>query len=94
MRTIRELRQERGWTQLDLANRLGVTPSSVYNWESGKFEPKASQLRALARAFGVTMDDIDFGGGGDAGKESRGPESPGPRPAAPLPGRRGETVAS
>ena len=72
--TIRELRQARGWTQLELANRLGITPSSVYNWESGKFEPKASQLRALARAFGVSMDDIDFQGGEDAGKESRGPE--------------------
>ncbi len=67
MRTIRELRQERGWTQLELANRVGVTPSSVYNWESGKFEPKASQLRALARAFAVSMDEIDFGGGEDEG---------------------------
>ncbi len=62
MKTIRELREERGWTQLDLANRLGVTPATVYNWERGKYEPKASQLRALARAFGVSMDEIDFEG--------------------------------
>ena len=67
MQTIRELRQARGWTQLELANRLGVTPTTVFNWERGKYEPKASQLRALARAFGVSMDDIDFGGGEDQG---------------------------
>ncbi len=63
MRTIRQLREELGWTQLQLAIKLGVTPVTVYNWERGKFEPKASQLRALARAFGVSMDEIDFEGG-------------------------------
>jgi transcriptional regulator with XRE-family HTH domain len=60
VKTIRALRQERGWTQLEFANRLGVTPATVFNWERGKYEPKASQLRAMARAFGVSMDDIDF----------------------------------
>ncbi len=60
MKTIRELRQERGWTQLDVAYAIGVTPVTVFNWERGRYEPKASQLRAIARHFGVSMDDIDF----------------------------------
>jgi transcriptional regulator with XRE-family HTH domain len=60
MQTIEELRRARGWTQLQLANKLGVTPVTVYNWERGRYEPKASQLRALAREFGVSMDEIDF----------------------------------
>ena len=60
MKTIRELREARGWTQLELAYKLGVTPATVSNWERGVFEPKAGQLRALARAFGVSMDEIDF----------------------------------
>lgn len=60
MKTIRALREERGWTQLELANKLSVTPATVYNWERGRYEPKASQLRALARVFGVSMDEIDF----------------------------------
>ncbi len=62
MKTILELRTERGWTQLELASRLGVTPVTVYNWERGKHMPTATQLRALARAFDVRMDDIDFEG--------------------------------
>ncbi len=60
MKTIRQLREEQGWTQLELANRIGVTPGTVYSWEKGKFEPRASQLRALALAFGVKMDDIEL----------------------------------
>lgn len=60
MKTIRELREAAGWTQLQLANRLEVTPVTVYNWERGKYEPSAKQLRAIARVFGVSMDDIVF----------------------------------
>jgi transcriptional regulator with XRE-family HTH domain len=58
VKTIRELREGQGWTQLELANKLGVTPATVYNWERGRYEPSASKLRALAGAFGVSMDDI------------------------------------
>ena len=70
-KTIRVLREERGWTQLELANAIRVTPATVYNWERGKYEPKASQLRALARAFGVSMDVIDFEG--EEREETGGP---------------------
>lgn len=58
LQTIRDLREERGWTQLRLANELGVTPVTIYNWERGRYEPKVSQFRALAKAFGVSMDEI------------------------------------
>ncbi len=58
MRTIRQLREERGWTQLELAYRLGVTPVTIYNWERGRTEPRVSQFRQLARLFGVGMDEI------------------------------------
>lgn len=60
MQTIRQLREARGWTQLELANRLGVTPVTVYNWEQGRSEPRVSQFRQLAHLFGVGMDDIAF----------------------------------
>ncbi len=62
MRTIRQLREGKGETQLQVAIAVGVTPATVFNWERGKYEPKASQLRSLARHFGVSMDEIDFEG--------------------------------
>jgi transcriptional regulator with XRE-family HTH domain len=59
MKTIRELREERGWSQFELAIRAGVTPGTVGNWERGKTEPKASQLHQLADVFAVPMDVIE-----------------------------------
>ncbi|MGB3328673.1 MAG: helix-turn-helix transcriptional regulator [Thermomicrobiales bacterium] len=60
MRTIRELRIDAGLTQLELANAIGVTPSAVYKWERGQTEPSATNLRDLAAALKVSMDDIDL----------------------------------
>jgi transcriptional regulator with XRE-family HTH domain len=59
-KTIRQLREERNWTQQDLAVKLGVSLATVYNWERGKYEPRASQFRALGLAFGVPMESIDL----------------------------------
>ncbi len=60
MKTIRELREDSGLTQLQLAVKIGVTPASIYNWESGRYQPRIKQLRDLASAFGVSSDDISF----------------------------------
>jgi len=60
VKTIRQLREAKGWTQLKLANEVGVTPSTVYNWETGRSEPKVTQLREVARIFGVSSDDIEL----------------------------------
>lgn len=60
MQTIRELREAAGLTQVQLAHEVGVTPSAVYNWERGRNEPKASEVRSMARRFGVSMDAIAF----------------------------------
>ena len=60
MKTIRQLREERGVSQGELGGAVGIKPITVYKWERSDHEPKASQLRVLARIFGVSMDDIDF----------------------------------
>ncbi len=60
MKTIKQLRTEAGLTQLELANRVGVTPSAVYNWERGHNEPSATNLRDLASVLGVSMDSISL----------------------------------
>jgi len=58
MKTIEELRKERDWSQFELAVKVGVTPGAVGNWERGRSEPKTRQLRALAFAFGIPMEQI------------------------------------
>jgi transcriptional regulator with XRE-family HTH domain len=61
MKTIKELRQAKGMSPVQLAAELGVSLATVYNWENRTHEPRASQLWAIARLFGVCMEQIDFG---------------------------------
>ena len=61
MQTIRSLRKSAGMTQFQLAIAVGVTPATVYNWERGKNEPSATNLRDIARTLGVAMEEIDLG---------------------------------
>jgi transcriptional regulator with XRE-family HTH domain len=72
VRTVRELREERGWSQFQLAIEAGVTPGTISNWERGLSEPKVSQLRKLAEVFNVSMDVIAIADreGDDAGKRA------------------------
>ena len=53
---IRRLRMERGWTQEELGERVGVSAQAVSKWETGQSLPDISQLPLLAKAFGVTTD--------------------------------------
>jgi DNA-binding XRE family transcriptional regulator len=58
MKTIRALRQEQGWTQFELALRVGVQPQAVYLWESGRRVPQVPQMRTLGELFGICSDEI------------------------------------
>ena len=61
MKTIRQLRQERGWTQLELALWLGASANTVSGWERGQFRPNWLYRRRLADLFGLSVEDIAFG---------------------------------
>lgn len=54
---IRDAREARGWTQGELAERLGVTQTAISYWESGKRMPGVEDLLDLASAFEL---DIRF----------------------------------
>lgn len=60
MKTIRSLRQAQGWTQFELALKVGVHPQAVYLWESGRRAPQVSQMRKLGQVFGMCSDDIEL----------------------------------
>ena len=53
---IRSLRMERGWTQEELGERVGVSAQAVSKWETGQSLPDISQVPLLAKAFSVTTD--------------------------------------
>jgi putative transcriptional regulator len=55
---LRELRTERGWSQADLAQRLDVSRQSVNAVETGKFDPSLPLAFAIARIFGMPIEQI------------------------------------
>ena len=44
--------------QREFAEFMGVDVSTVTNWEKGKTEPSASQLRKISEVSGIPMDFI------------------------------------
>ena len=47
-----------GMNQREFAEFMGVDVSTITNWERGKTEPSASQLRKISEASGIPMDFI------------------------------------
>jgi transcriptional regulator with XRE-family HTH domain len=56
--SITSLRQERGWTQRQLARQLDLSHQAVSKWENGESAPDVETLVRLARLFGVTIDRL------------------------------------
>lgn len=60
--TLRELRRARGLTQQKLADLIQVSRSTERRWEHGHIQrPHIGQLKNLAHALGVSMDELGFG---------------------------------
>ena len=55
---LRELRGARGWSQADLAERLGVSRQSVNAIETGRFDPSLPLAFKLARLFGLAIEEM------------------------------------
>lgn len=53
---ICELRTANGWSQVDLAKKLGVVKQTVSNWENENIQPSIEMLVRLAKLFNVTTD--------------------------------------
>ena len=59
---IRRLRMEKGLTQLELAERIGVSDKAVSKWERGLGCPDVSLLTAVSQELGVGIDSVLDGG--------------------------------
>jgi transcriptional regulator with XRE-family HTH domain len=53
---IAALRRSAGWSQAELGNRLGVSPSAIGMYEQGRREPAGALLIAMAEVFSVSTD--------------------------------------
>ena len=53
---IRQLREAKNLTQVQLAAKLSVTKQSVSNWENNYIQPSVEMVMAIADVFGVTVD--------------------------------------
>ena len=55
---LRVLRAENGWSQADLAERLGVSRQAVNAIETGKHDPSLTLAFTLADTFGQSIEEI------------------------------------
>ena len=57
-RMIASLRKENNMTQLELAERMGVTDKAVSKWERDLSCPDIGTMLKLAELFGVSVDEL------------------------------------
>ena len=55
---IRVLRAEKGWSQADLAEKVGVSRNSINAVENGKFDPSLPLAFRIADVFELKIEDV------------------------------------
>ena len=55
---LQELRKQKGLTQEELAASLYVSRTAISKWESGRGYPNIESLKAIAKFFSVTVDEL------------------------------------
>ena len=59
--TIKKLREDKNMTQLQLAEKIGVTAKAVSKWETAKGLPDISLIEPLSQALGVSVMELMSG---------------------------------
>lgn len=57
-RNMKQIREDRGLTISDVANKIGVTPAAVYSYESGCKSPRIEVFINLMAVYNVQPIDI------------------------------------
>lgn len=55
---IKKMRENSGLTQKELASKLGLSVMTIVRYESGEFEPRASEVAAMAELFNCSIDEL------------------------------------
>ena len=53
---LKELRLQHGFSQEELAEKIGIKQNSYSDWENGKCKPNYEKLEKIADFFGVSLD--------------------------------------
>ena len=56
--TIAIYRQERGWTEYQLAERSGLPQSTISSWYRKNVVPTVPSLEKICAAFGITLSQL------------------------------------
>lgn len=55
---LKRRRGELGWTQEELAERIGIPPSAISHWESGRRKPSYDNLRLIIEVMECGANDL------------------------------------
>lgn len=83
---LRAARQRAGWSQVTVAQHLGIARGTVQNTEAGISRPSADHLVAMAALYGVSVESLYVGHDAhDADARTRRGATPSKRKGAPTP---------
>lgn len=57
---LRAERKKNGYTQIELAEKLGVSRQTISKWETGEAVPSTDNLVALAQLYHIPLDELVF----------------------------------
>ena len=55
---IKKIRHDKGFSQVKLAEKLNVTPGTIWHWEIGRSLPQLYNIIVLAKLLDVSIDYI------------------------------------
>lgn len=55
---LKQLRERKGWSQLDVAHKLDISQAAYNKWESGASKPTLNHLKDISELFEVDFFDL------------------------------------
>lgn len=53
-------REAKGYSQIEIAEKMSVTQQSISSWETGRTVPKPHQMKLLSQVLEVDMDELFY----------------------------------